>query len=131
MAVAAYTKTIQLKTTSATAYTAVEANTASFNLGGEMLDVTDFTSTGWTSRIRGLKDYSFNLTLFWTTNTEVGTIRDALLNGTNLDLQYLVNGTKGYQGRVLVENFNPSGDVGGVETVDVTLQSNGTALSTV
>jgi len=127
-----YAKVVQLKTTASTAYIALPANAAGLNLAGEMLDDTDFTSTGWRSRARGLKDYSVSATLLYdSSNTAVSTLRDGLLNGTPLDIQYLPNGTKGFQGRILVESFANSGDVGGLETLEVSLQASGTALSTV
>lgn len=132
MAQVGYQKVIQIKTTGSSTYDVMPANTSSFNLAGEMLDDTDFSSTGWRSRVRGLKDYSFAATLFWgSTDGAVIALRDGLLNGTPLDIQYLPNGTKGFQGRVLVESFANSGDVGGLETVEVSLQGNGTAATTV
>ena len=127
-----YTKVVNIKTTGSTSYAAMPASAASINVGGEMLDDTDFTSTGFRSRVRGLKDYSVTATLFWgATDTAVNTMRDALLSGVGLDIQYLPNGVKGFSGRVLVESFGNSGDVGGLETVEVSLQSNGQPLTTV
>ena len=134
MSVAGYQKVIQVKATGTSVYTAgiLPGNTASLNFGGDMLDDTDFTSTGWRSRIRGLKDYSIPITLVYDTGSSgANLIRDSLFSGASLDVQYLPNGTKGFTGRVKVESFNLSGDVGGLETVDVSLQSDGTALTTV
>ena len=132
MAQVGYQKVVNIKTTASTAYSVMPANAASLNMAGEMLDDTDFTSTGWRSRVRGLKDYSVSATLFWgSTDAAVNTMRDALLSGASLDLQYLPNGTKGFQARVIVESFANSGDVGGLETVEVSLQSQGQALTTV
>jgi predicted secreted protein len=127
-----YNKVVSVKTTASTAYSAIPASQASLNFGAELLDDTDFTSTGYRSRVAGLRDYSINVSAFYaTSNTALSAIRTALIGGTNLDVRYLVNGTAGFQGRVRVESFNNSGDVGGLETVEVTLQSNGTALTTV
>ena len=54
-------------------------------------------------------------------------VRAAKLNRTALYVQYLPDGTtaNGYKGKVVVENFNLSGDIGGLETVAITLQGDG------
>lgn len=130
MAQAAYLKTVQIKTTGSTAYTALPANTASISLGGDVLDDTDFTSTGFRSRILGLRDWSVSGTINYDdTSTVVATIRSAWLNRTTLDVQYLPNGTNGFAGQVVVESLDMSGDVGSLETADFSLQAKG-ALST-
>jgi hypothetical protein len=132
MAIPAYKKAIKFKTTGSTTWLSMNANDASFNLGAELLDDTDFTSTGFRSRLPGLKDYSIDATAFWdSTNSAFNTLRNALLNETKLDFQYLPNGVKGFQGQAYIENFAHSGDVGSLETVDVTLQSASPSLTTV
>lgn len=127
-----YQKVVQVKTTGSTAYTDLPADSATLNLGRDLLEDTDFSTTGWRSRVAGLKDYSLNAPMFYgSTNSGVNIIRSAVLSGANLDFRYLPNGTEGFQGRVLCGNFSLSGDVGGLERVDVTLESDGTALTTV
>jgi predicted secreted protein len=128
-----YQKAVQIKTTAqgSSLYAAIPGNAASMTVGADMLDDTDFTSTGWRSRVVGLRDYSISVTSNYGTTGALATIRSAMLNGTKLDMRYLPNGTVGLTGRVLVENFSPSGDVGGLETIDISLQSEGVALTTV
>jgi len=130
MSVAGFNKKVQVKTTGASVYNNVPGNNASLNFAGEMLDDTTFNSTGLRSRIRGLKDFSISVTaIYSTTDTALNTIRDALFNDTTLNMKYLPNGTKGFSGNVKVESFSLSGDVGGLETIDISLQADG-ALST-
>jgi len=132
MSQAGYQKAIQVKTTANTSWDPIPGSAASMSFAGEMLDDTDFTSTGWHSRIRGLKDYSFSVTAFYgTTLRSMTTIRSALLSGASLDIRYLPNGTAGFTGRVKVETLSHSGDVGGLESIDISLQSEGIALTTV
>jgi len=127
-----YQKVIQVKTTATTAYTALKANTSSLTLGAELLDDTDFTSTGWRSRAQGLRDWNVSATVFWgSTESGVTLLRNAFLNATRLDVQYLPNGTAGYAGTAYVENFTNSGDVGGLETIDVSLQPATASMTTV
>ena len=131
MSLAGYKKGVFIKTTSATAYTELPGTNATLNLAADMLDDTDFTSTGWRSRLPGLRDYSVSMTMNYdTSNTAFAAARTAWLNGSRLDFRYSPNGTVGFQGRVYVETFSHSGDVGGLETVDITLQTEGTAFTT-
>ena len=132
MAIAAYTKTVSIKTTAETtaSYTELPANAANLNLAGDILDDTDFTSTGYRSRIRGIKDWSVGGTInFDLSNSAVTKLRNAWLNGTRLDIRYLPNGSAGYAGTVHVESIDLSGDVSGLETGDFSLQADG-ALTT-
>ena len=135
MSIAAYQKVINVKavaTTSSTAYRALPGNTASLNFGGDMLDDTTFASTGWRSRLRGLKDYSVPVTCVYTsTDAALAIVRAGILAGTAVDFQYLPNGTAGFAGSCQVESYNLTGDVAGFESVDVSLQSAGAALTTV
>lgn len=127
-----YQKTISVKTTAAssTSYVALPANSASLTLAGDLLDDTDFTSTGFRSRVVGLRDWNASVTILWDgASTITDVVRDAWLNASRLDIKYLPNGTKGFAGTAYVETFSLSGDVGGLEQVDVTFQPN-SALST-
>ena len=119
-----YQKSIFIRTTAETTSSnvALKANTSSLTLGAELLDDTDFTSTGWRSRAQGLRDWSVTATVFWgSTDAGVAKLRSAFLNATKLVVRYLPDGTAGYQGTAYVENFTNSGDVGGLETIDVSL----------
>ncbi|KKN90087.1 hypothetical protein LCGC14_0232000 [marine sediment metagenome] len=132
MSQASYVKVVNIKTTGSTVWTELKGISGSFGLSGEMLDDTEFSSTGYRSRIRGLKDYNVSLSGNYTSTASwYSTVFSAWNAGTKLDFQYLPNGTKGFQGRGIVDNFSHSGDVGSLETVEVSLQSEGTALTTV
>lgn len=125
MALAGYNKSLGIKTTGSTsAYQQIPGTTATFNIGADLLDITDFTSTGWRARIAGLKDYSITGDAIYDTSiTAVNTLFTAFLNGTALKFQYLPNGTHGFGGEVLVQNFNMTGDVTTIEKFSFTLQS--------
>lgn len=133
MSVAGYTKVLRIKTTASVDWSNVPANTATLNFSGEMLDDTTFDSTGYRSRIRGLIDYNISLTAVYSTSSSaLGILKSALTAGTRLNVQYLPNGSNGYAGTCVVENFTHTGDVGGLETIDVSLQPTlQTALTTV
>lgn len=132
MGLPSFNKKVQVKTTASTAYTELPGSNASMTFQGELLDDTTFETSGWRSRVRGLRDYSLSVTaVYGTTHAGLGIVRNALINGTDLDFQYLPDGIKGFQGRVEVETYNLSGDVGGLETVDISLQPRGIALTTV
>lgn len=131
--IAGYTKKLQLKTTGGSTYHDLPATSSNLNLAGEMLDDTTFNTTAYRSRCRGLLDYSISApSMYSSTDIAIALARDALLAGSALDVRYLANGVAGYQGRVIVETFSQSGDVGGLETVDISLQATGSvALTTV
>ena len=126
MGQAAYEKVVNINTTEA------PANSASLDAGGDLLDDTTFANNaGYRSRIYGLRDWSISLTLeHEPSNTAFTDLKDAWLNRSTVDVEYLPDGTAGLSGTGVVESFNYSGDVGGKETVEVTIQGDG-ALSSV
>lgn len=127
MALPGFSKSILVKTTASSAYVALPATSANLSLGATMLEDTTFLSTGWKSRLAGLRDFSCSGDLIYdTTNTGFGILRSAVLNGTRLNFKYLPDGTYGITGTVLAEKFDMSGDVGSVEKVSYALQSEGT-----
>jgi len=132
MAQAAYSKKVKVGTSGSGPWNDVPATTATLNQGGDILDDTDLaTNAGFRSRILGLHDWSVSITANWdASDAALIAIRDAWLNRTELYVQYLPDGqtANGFQGAVVVENFNLSGDVGGLETVEISLQADG-ALS--
>ena len=127
MAIAGYTKGVLIKpvaSTESTAYRAFPATSATLTLAGDVLDPTTLLSTGFRSRILVLRDWSIAIpSLFESTNTAWGTVRSWWLNRTKVDVRYLPveSSTKGFEGVAWVETFSFSGDVGGLETVDVNL----------
>lgn len=132
MSQAAYQKTVNVKDDSDSAGTYVEApaNTASLNEAGDVLDDTEMSlSHAFRTRIYGLRDWSVSMTLELSqgSSSAFKLLRDAWLNSTLVTVQYLPDGTtgNGFEGTAVVESINLSGDVGGKETVEVSLQGDG------
>ena len=132
MSLAAYKKSILIKNaTSTAAYVEMEATDATLTLAGDVLDDTDFTSTGMRSRILGLRDWNisapsnFNSTAAWHI-----LVYGAWRNRRSLAIKYLSNGISGYKGNTVVETFTHTGDVGGLETLDISLQADGPLSTT-
>lgn len=128
MSIAGYQKAVRIRmstgSTSSTAFRNFPATSATLTLAGDVLDDTTLLSTGFRSRILGLRDWSIAIpSIFESTNESWGFIRQAWLGRKNVDVQYLPleSSTKGFQGTAWVETFSFSGDVGGLETVDVNL----------
>lgn len=133
MSVPGYQKSVKIKnsTEGSSLFVELPATSANLNLAGDVLDDTDLTSTGFRSRILGLRDWSISApSNFAPANTAWAKVRNAWLNRTLLTVQYLPDGTNGYQGTAWVETFSHSGDVGGLETVDISLVAE-SQLSTV
>ena len=128
MSQAAYEKKVKIET-SPGVFEDVAAETASLNLGGDVLDDTEMaTNAGFRSRILGLHDWSVSLSVRWSgTNAALAAIRNNWANRTNVKVQYLPDGTtpNGFQGEAVVESFNLGGDVGSLEMVDISLQADG------
>lgn len=106
-------------------YTAV-AGLKSINgsIDGTNLDTTVFTDT-FMERIQGLKDGKYSLGGFYTPSDTNGqlAIQNALLNDSVLYIQYLYNGTNGFQQLVKVSKF--SVDAAVEKTVDVSIELEG------
>lgn len=108
----------------------VPASSASLEHNGEILDDTEMaTNNGYRSRLLGIREVSMALTCVYnSSNTSLTNILAAWTNGTTVTMHYLPDGTNGFQGTFVVESFNLSGDVGGMEEVEVQLRAIG-ALS--
>ena len=132
MSLAGFTKKVRLhKTTGSTVFVTLPATSATLTLAGDALDDTDITSTGFRSRIIGLMDWNISVpSNFESTNTAFTNVRQAFFNRQLIRVQYLPDGVKGFVGDAFVETFSHSGDVGGLETVDITLVAD-SQLSTV
>lgn len=126
MSIAAYQKKILIKSTSSTTWLELPATNATLNLESDALDDTDFTSTGFRSRIIGLRDWSISVpSNYDPSNAAIVAARQAWFNRTKLDIRYLPDGTNGFQGNGYVDNFTLSGDVGGLETNDINIVPDG------
>lgn len=131
--VAAYTKKVKVKTGGS--FDDVPVTSASLNHGGDVLDDTEMASNaGFRTRLLGLRDWSVGMSGIWDpTDAQLIILRDAWLARTDLNVQYLPDGTvgNGFEGPVQIESLNITGDVGGIETFDITLQANGALVAAV
>ena len=122
MSIPGYQKDVQIATSSTTAFSQPPATSATLTLAGDVLDDTTIQSTGFRSRLIGLRDWSISIpSLFESTNAAFVSLRSAWLNRTTLRVKYLPDGTTGFEGTVFVETFSHSGDVGGSESVGINL----------
>lgn len=125
---AAYKKSVKVSSESTGVFNELPATTASLDDGNDVLDDTDLTSSGERSRVLGLRDWSVSVTLNWnSTDAALTLVRNSKIGRDNIYVQYLPDGTSsnGFQGQALVENFNFSGGVEDLETVDVNFPSDG------
>jgi len=102
-------------------------NDASFNINGETIEVTTFESAGWKERIAGLKDFSMSLSGFYEKDDAdgQGALKTALLNGTSVPVDYLVDGSSGFRGDYLVTSMETGASPSGEVTVSFSLESTG------
>lgn len=131
MGTAAYKKEISIATSSTATFNPLPATTGDLSNEGTVLDDTDLTSSGYRSRILGLLDWNVSVTCNLSSggNQAISDIKDARLNRNNVFVRYLPIGSSmsslGYEGEAVVENFNLSGGVDDLETVDISLQADG------
>ena len=128
MAQAAYTKKVQVSADGGTTWLDVPTTSPTLDLGGDVLDDTVVGNNGFRSRILGIHDWSISCDSNYAVgNAALAAIRSSKLTRSALMARYLPDGVvaNGFQGSVVVENFNLSGDVGSLETVAITLQANG------
>lgn len=131
MSQAAYSKRILVKNSAqSTGFVEAEANTASLEHAGDLLDDTNLANShAYRTRIYGLRDWSVSMTLELIQGSDKAftILRNAWLNQESVEIQYLPDGTiaNGFEGTALVESVSMSGEVAGKETVDLTLQADG------
>lgn len=132
MSQAAWQKKVKVSATEGGTYYDLPATTSSLNDGVEMLDDTNMAQdAGYRSRIYGLSDWSVSATSnFEPGNDAFNTVKTAKTNKTAVWVKYLPDGTNGFEGKALVETFNMSGDVGALETVEISLQAAGALAAT-
>ena len=104
------------------------ANNYSLNLSRDVLDNTDFTSTGYRSKAIGLKDAQLTIGRF--DDITDNTIYDDLIAGTPVVAEVRPGGT-GDAGRgwFVLESESRAGDVASLETADISLQLDGSSLT--
>jgi predicted secreted protein len=131
--VAGYKKSIYITaTTASTAWIEIPATSGDLQMSANMLDDTNFTSTGWTSRVAGLKTFSISgNAVYDTSNTAITALSARFLDGAKMKFRYDPAGTShGFSGTVIVENFSLSGGVNDLSQISFSLQSASQAFST-
>ncbi len=122
-------KVVQVSTSSSGPWNDIPATDVSLSREGDMLDDTDLLSSGYRTRILGLKDWNLSGTLNFSTLAGYMTIRDAFDNRDRVWMRYLPGGSSlssmGYMGSGVVENDNLSGGVGDLEQSDFSVQADG------
>lgn len=135
MSLAGHGTVIYLKASSASAVAGDEVDgvkSASVNINGELLDITDFKDTsGWHSRLQGLKDSTLELS----GDTERADapqtlLRSAILDGSSVWATVHTNpaggaNAKGYKAEYKVESYNEDSAVEDLVTFSATLKSTG------
>jgi len=144
---AAYVKKIEVSVDGATDWRKLPATGPSMEIGGDVLDDTELaTNAGYRSRIHGLSDFSCSADCIFkplvggdgTADIASGAkgldiLKQAKLSRTSVYIRYLPTGAvdaNGLKGKIIVETFNNAGDVGGLETVSISLVGNGALTAT-
>ncbi|WP_018130714.1 phage tail tube protein [Effusibacillus pohliae] len=107
-----------------------DLNEASMSMEGDNQDITTFSSD-FIKRLQGLKDVSYSLSGFYKpsdTNGQVA-IKNAFLNDTALYVQFLPDGTTGFQQEVKVSSFEVSASADGVVEVSIEFEGSGAITS--
>lgn len=127
-ATAGFSSTISVSTTDGS-YTEVSgANSVDNSRSRETLDATDFSDAAFT-RVMGLKDVSFSISgNYQDADVAQGEIETALSDGSDLYVQFLVDGTNGYKAACKVESFDISSTPDG--KVEFSAEFVGNAAST-
>lgn len=107
----------------------LQLNEATMTSEAENQDVSTFGSD-FIQRIQGLKDTSYSLNGFYAPENTEGqlAIREAWLNNTPLYLQFLPDGTTGFQQEVKVSSFEVTASAEG--TVEVAIEVEGSGAIT-
>ncbi len=100
-------------------------NNVSLSDGRANIDVTTFGAKN-IERIAGLLDHPVTVSGFFEANDPgQQAIRDNYLNGTDLWIQILPDGTNGFEVKVLVSSFEISASVDGAVEFNAELESTG------
>ena len=128
MSQASYEKRVEVSDDGGATWHLLPHTSCSLDFSGDTLDDTSGGNAGYRSRVLGLHDWSVSGEFLWTAaNDGLTAARDAKLNRTDLKIRYLPDGTtpNGFQGDVVVESYNQSGDISSLETVSITFQAAG------
>jgi predicted secreted protein len=129
MSQAAYEKKVKVEGESSGTFHEIPFTNANLNQGGVILDDTDLAQdSDFRTRTYGLRDWSISGSANWKASDSALTrLRNAWLNQTVVTVQYLPDGStgNGFEGDAVVESFNLSGDIEGLELVEISLQADG------
>lgn len=110
-----------------------ELNDGTMSIDGDNIDITSFgdCTNSLIDRIQGLVDSSYSLSGFYDPTDTTGQvlIRNALLNDTQVYVQFLADGTNGFQQEVKVATFEISATVDGVVNISIDLEGTGAITS--
>ncbi len=144
---AAYKKKVQISADNGTTWLDIPATSPSLEIGGDILDNTELaTNAGFRTRCYGLHDWSASVDSNFVGLSNdpliddvngaraLRNLRDAKFDRTTLLFRYLPTGSTtdgtGLMGKVLVESYGASGEVGGLETNSISLQAGGALTAT-
>lgn len=130
MAMSGKSLKVKIATVSTGPYSDVpDLNEATMTNEADNQDISTF-SAAYVKRLQGLKDASYELSGFYQSTGAQATIRNAMINDTALFVQFLPDGTTGFQQEVKVSSFEVSGSADGV--IEVSIELEGTdAITTV
>ena len=89
------------------------------DIESDMLDTTNFGTSGWKTFVAGLKSWSGSFELEWKVSTDTNgqkALQDALLGGTTVSLVLDVQGTNNYSGTAFMKKEGLETPVDGVVT---------------
>lgn len=113
------------------------ANTYTLSMGGDVLDDTAFNSTGWRSRTLGLRDVSLSISRWDDLNlrfvegildlSTAGSSGEFFAGSTVVVMEVNPGGSSSVQARGFfrISANDNSGDVGSLESVDISLELDG------
>lgn len=120
---------VQVSTSSGGTYTTVaQMKQAQLKFQGNNVDISKFGDT-FMSRLQGLKDASYSLNGFYDPTDTLGqlAIRGAWNADTVLWVKFLYDGTNGWKQQVVVNSFDVSAAVAGVQDLSIAVSSAGGA----
>ena len=117
---------VQVSTDDVTYNTVLGLNDANNSITSNNEVTTDFGDT-FNERLDTIKDSTYSLSGFYDNADTTGqiAIRDSLINGTDLYVKYLTDGTNGFKQKVVVASFEVSSTPDGVSEVSIELEGSG------
>jgi predicted secreted protein len=110
--------------------TVAEIKSATMNLGAGEIDVAAFGSV-WEDMIQGLKSAAYSLGGFWKPGDADGqvAIRNQLISGDEIWVQFLPNGVAGFKQQVTCVKFDIGSEVNGAVELTIELRGKGAPVA--